>query len=175
MKKFEFTEATPLIQFIEKHREKIIGQRIRGVYCNMYFNPEMLDLSTDEPIAFLLDDYDIIIKYLFLSNMTVYVAESGSVKKDASLNFLYKDVPGSQNVRHYLNEETFPYAGCKIQDITVMPFSKAFEINPSTGEMRPDGGDYFSRITIHLDNGERLFLCAAPSICDGYLDVWFDW
>ena len=63
---------------------------------------------------------------------------------------------------------------CKIVDIQVNRFSEAFECNGATGEMRPDGGDYFSTIRICLDSGGSLCLCGVDSITDGYVEVWYE-
>ena len=61
---------------------------------------------------------------------------------------------------------------CKIIGVTVDRFSHAFECNPCTGEMRPEGGDYFSTIRLFLDSGTTLCFCGEDSISDGYMDMW---
>ena len=63
---------------------------------------------------------------------------------------------------------------CKVADITIERFSEEFEINGTTGETRPNGGDYFKTITVHIENGSRFYICGRDARDDGYLDVWDD-
>ena len=39
----------------------------------------------------------------------------------------------------------------------------AFECDAITGEIRPEGGDYFSVIRLHLDSGTVLYFCSADT------------
>ena len=95
------------------------------------------------------------------------------VKNDRSLNFLYRDIPGSCKLETWVHEdEEFPYIGNVIEDIDVDCFSSEFEINPSTRETRPKGGDYFSTITVYLDDDKEFYICAASPICDGGIEVY---
>ena len=164
---FEFYCAEPLLSFINQYRDRIIGQRIRRFYSSSPFG-EM----AETPVAFTLDDYSIVISYYFHSDMTVYVVDSQALENDLSLNFLFSDIPESRNVRQWIHEEEFPFIGQTISDIRVERFSHGFEINPSTGEARPDGGDYFSVITVVLSSGDLFHICAADTIFDGYIEVW---
>ena len=164
---FEFYNAEPLLSFIKQHRDRIIGQHIRHFYSSALFGG-----ITDTPIAFELDNYSVIISYFFYSDMDLYVVDSQSLRNDLSLNFLYRDTPGSRNVRYSISENEFPYIGEAITDIRINRFSHEFEINPSTGETRPDGGDYFSVITIVLSSGQEFNICAADTFFDGYVEIW---
>ena len=47
-----------------------------------------------------------------------------------------------------------------------------YEINPSSGTVRPDGGDYFKKITFNLSNIKKLCICAEDSETDGYCNIW---
>ena len=164
---FEFYNAEPLLAFIKQNRDRIIGQHIRHFYSSAPFG-EM----SDTPLAFELDDYSIVLSYYFYSAMDLYVVDSQSLRKDLSLNFLYRDIPESRNLRYRISEVEFPYIGQAITDIRLVRFSHEFEINPSTGETRPDGGDYFSVITIVLSSSQEFNICAATTICDGYIEIW---
>ena len=168
MKTFSFKEASPLLEFIEKYRGQIIGKTIKKFYSTDYYGE-----LTPSPIAFSLDGFDLILCYLIYSDLTLWVAKEGAVEKDRQLRMIYPNDPIGH--RSFLNEdEEFPYSGQKIADIEIERFSSAFEINPCTEEMRPEGGDYFKKITIHLESGKKFYLCAAPTAYDGYFSVWDD-
>ena len=166
-KRFEFDTAEPLMMFINQHKGRIEGQHIRHFFSSAAFG-EM----ADSPLAFELDDYSIVISYYFYSAMDLYVVDSQSLKNDLSLNFLYRDNLGSRNLSQWISEEAFPYIGQAIKDIRIDRFSHEFESNPSTGETRPDGGDYFSLITVVLTSGQEFNICASDTICDGYIEIW---
>ena len=165
--KYVFYNAKLLLSFLDQHRSKIVGQHIRHFYSGAPFGE-----TSDVPVAFELDDFSIIISYYFYSDMTIYIIDTQMLKDDLSLNFLYKDVPESCKLEEWVREEEFPHVGQKILDIRIKQFSHEFETNPATGETRPDGGDYFSVITVVLSNGEEFHICAADSICDGYIETW---
>ncbi len=166
-REFNFYNAEPLISFIAQHKDRITGQRIRNFYSSAPFGE-----WSETPVAFELDDYSVVIDYLCYSDMTLYIVESQELKNDLSLNFLYRDVPESRNVRLWVKNVDFPFIGDAISDIHVKRFSHEFEINPSTGETRPNGGDYFSVITVFLSSGQEFCVCAVDSFFDGYIQVW---
>ena len=167
-KKFNFLDATSFITFIDDNKDKIIGQKICKYYSDGFFGSFACG-----PVVFELENFSVIIRYSFYSDITIYVANKEMVINDNSLNFLYKDIPESRNLKTWVGEdEKFPYIGRKIADIAIRRFSSKFEINPSTGETRPEGGDYFSTITVYLDNNEEFYICAASPMCDGGIEVW---
>lgn len=167
IQRFTFVEAGPLLQFIRKNRTKIVGQHIRGFYSAAPFGS-----ISSSPVVFELDDYCLIMAYYWYSDLTVYIVNAKVLKRDLSLNFLYKEIPESRNLTNWVWKEDIPYIGQEITDICVKCFSRSFEINPSTGERRPDGGDYFSVITFMLSDNDEIHICAAPPTCDGYVEVW---
>lgn len=170
MKEFSFLEATPLINFIEKNKNKIIGNTIRKFYSSSYFG----DLSS-QPIAFSLDGFDIILTYFYYSDLKINIVESGAVQKHPDLDFLHEGAPSVYKPTYTaMEDEFFPYANCKISDISIERFSKAFEINPVTEEMRPEGGDYFKTITVYLENGKKFYISGMSADYDGYVSVWDD-
>ena len=168
LKKFEFTDATSFLAFLDEKIDKVIGQKICRYYSDGFFNSFACG-----PVVFELENFSVIIRYSFYSDITIYVVDKEMVINDKSLNFLYKDTPESSKLETWVHEdEEFPYVGNTIEDIHVKCFSQEFEINPSTGETRPEGGDYFSTITIYLENDKEFYICAASPMCDGGIDVW---
>ena len=75
----------------------------------------------------------------------------------------------SEVCRYKLNIED-----TKIVDYELESFHDEYEINPSTGETRPEGGDYFKQISFILDNDNKLCICAEDSEVDGYCDTWVE-
>ena len=168
---YEFKTWTDFSDFIKDNKDSIVGQRINGLYWNGGMGCGM----SDGPIVFLLDKICICMEYYLLSDIVIYTFSQQQLNADMTLNFLYKDIPESRNVKHFVwLDETLPLRGRKIKDISLCKFSHKFEINPSTGETRPDGGDYFSTIVCNLDNGWKLCICAEAAIYDGYVDVWIE-
>ena len=168
LKKFNFLDATSFITFINNNKDKIVGQKICRYYSDGFFGSFACG-----PVVFEFENFSVIIDYCFYSDIDIYVANKEMVINDNSLNFLYKDIPESRNLETWVHEdEEFPYIERTIVDIDISRFSSEFETNPSTGETRPEGGDYFSTITVYLDNNEEFYICAASPICDGGIDVW---
>ncbi len=167
-KEYSFTEAAPLLQFIDGNREKIIGQHILGYYSSAPFH-EM----AEGPVAFELDDYSIVIDYRFLSDVVISIVDSHTLKNDMHFPCSYTNPLEESQEKLWADQMTdFPYVGEMITDIQVTRFSEGFEINPSTEERRPDRGDYFSVIKVLLTNGEFIDICAASAEYDGYIEVW---
>lgn len=166
-KKFEFMDATSFLGFLDKNKDKIIGQKI----CRYYSDGAFGGFACG-PVVFELENFSIIVRYSFYSDITIYIVDKEMVRMDRSLNFLYRDIPETCKLETWVWEEEFPYIGSAIEDIDVMRFSQKFEINPSTGETRPEGVDYFSKITIYLDDDKEFYICAAPPMCDGGINVW---
>jgi hypothetical protein len=165
--KCTFIEASPLLEFINQYKDNIIGQRI----CNFYRDNYLGGVS-DGPMVLEFEKFSLIIHYYWYSDLTLYAVAPEKIREDMSLNFLYRDIWESRNVCYWVQAMPFPYIGSSITAVEVERFSEEFEINPSTGETRPAGGDYFSKITIHFENGGKFYFCAADSICDGYMEVW---
>lgn len=164
---FTFTEASPFISFIENHKNCIVGKCIKAFYS---LNP--FGQCTDEPLAFEFGSFVLLLHYYYYSNLTVNIIDSALFHSDETLHFLYRDIPESRNVHHYIKKRDFPYIDQKIADIAVEQLSEAFEINAATGQTRPDGGDYFRKITVQLENGKCFYICAADAEFDGYLEIW---
>lgn len=172
MKEYTFREATSLLDFLERSRDKIIGQHINGFYSDVPVEPFGM-VSTSSAFVFELDNYSIILLYFWYSDLNLYVVNTQELKKDLSLNFLFKDIPYSRNLTYYVNRQDFPFAeGHVINDIQKKRFSDEIGTNPSTGETRPAGGDYFSTIEVFLDNGEVIHICAENAYEDGYMLMW---
>lgn len=167
MQHVRFTEAEPLLRFLESNRDKIVGNTIRKFYSTTYFG----DL-TAAPVAFSLDGFDIVFEYFYYSDLHLHIAASGAVDNDHTLAFVYEGK--TYRPSYHVCEEDFPYLDRQITDIEIARFSHAFEINPCTEEMRPEGGDYFSTITVHLDNGEHFYISGMSAAYDGYMSLWDD-
>jgi len=163
---FDFKLATPLLEFIEKYKDKLIGQTVTSYYRDIYTG------ASEQPAVFVLNDYALVIHYFWLSWMEVNVVDKDSFFADTTLNFLYRHTPGSRKLWFDilpLNDADF--VGEKITDITVNRFSFEHETHPALGGIRKQGGDYFGEITVHLTNEKSFSFCGEDAIFDGYMDV----
>lgn len=164
---FEFTEAEPLVECIEKYKDKLAGRQITHYYRDRQTGKGV------SPAVFVVGDMAITVSYMWYSWLTVTVVDKERFFADTSLNFLYKDIPGSSNV--WYDEYPFDdmgFIGGQIKDIIVRRFSDKHMTHPSLGRVRPEGGDYFSKITVQMSNGKDFYICGADAIFDGYMDVW---
>ena len=179
MKEYNFIEATPLLYFIEKNQDKIIGTHLKNLYINIWPRHGRCDILED-PIVLDFDCFLIAIDYLVPSNMDITI---GSREEMMGINRI-ADVLSIKDRRidYYSENDYYPgffnpikkeeIENCKVVKIDVERFSSAFECDPCTEEIRPEGGDYFSTIRIYLDSGLALCFCGADSILDGYIEVW---
>lgn len=174
MKNFNFVEAIPFINFIKANENKLIGSKLKKLHT-LYWPQQSYEHMTDEPIVMEIDDYCVCICYFVPSDIEIFVGKKKEIEK--SQTFL--NVMNIRNIVHDYYDEEFGVGvkkelieNCVINKIEVERFTEAFECNPITEEVRPDGGDYFSTIRIYLDSGVILCLCGAESICDGYTYIW---
>jgi len=163
-----FKEATPLIEFINKNKSKIINQSIKGIYItgNPLFSRGEKYAWSDTPVILIIGDYEIIIDYMFYSDIDIMIKplENSMTEYEKEYEYgslLFKSKP-------YWNAPD----NLEIADIEITRFSSEFEINPSTCETRPEGGDYFSVVAFRLKDNRRLCICAQDSFSDGYVDIW---
>ena len=170
MKEFRFDEATPLIEFIENNKHRIVGQTLQ--FFHNAFWPDLYreNVMSDEPIIIELDDYCLLINYLLLSDITFFIGSKEEIIQ------LY----GAERIMTLRDKihDFFDYGvrkdlieGRKIIDIGVERFSHAFEYTIQ-GDERPDGGDYFSAVKFFLDSGLILCIRGDDAISDGYVRVW---
>lgn len=89
-------------------------------------------------------------KYMWIQNLNIQEKEFNNTKFELDLDV--------KNAR--------------IKDFEIERFSEEYEVNPSSGTVRPDGGDYFKSITLNLSNGKKLCICTQDSVVDGYCDIW---
>ena len=174
MKTYSFTEATMLMNFIDENKENIIGCVLKQFHTKYWPQYGRRSLS-DIPVVLELPNCCIAINYLIYSDIEIVIGTKDELERN-------EEIANVINIRNeiidYYSEE-FEMGvkkelieSCKIVDIQIERFSEAFECNGATGEMRPDGGDYFSTIRIYLDSGVVLCLCGVDAISDGYVEVW---
>lgn len=175
MKTYHFIKAEPLLAFIEKYREKIVGQTLKHFDSDLWLLANNQHHSSDEPVILELDDYYIAIYYFLTSDLKICIGKKEEIEKDRKVAYT---MGWRSYVFDYYGEEFGVgekkelIEGCKVIDITVERFSTAFECDAVTGKMRPDGGDYFSTIRIYLDSGKKICLCGESALCDGYVSIW---
>lgn len=164
---FEYTEAKPLMECIEQYKDKLIGQRIKHYYRDNRTG------TGEAPAVFIVGDMAIIVSYFRYSWISVTVVDKEDFDADSSLNFLYKDVPESRNLRYdEYQYDDMGFINGSIKNITVERFSDEHETHPSLGGVRPKGGDYFGTITVQMSNGKEFCICGEDALLDGYMNVW---
>ena len=174
MKEYCFTEATPLIEFLDRNQSKIIGRRLKNFYIEVW--PEYgRRVLSDRPVVLELEDCFIVINYLIPSDISMLVGTRNEVAQDKDVDEMIHIKDGfsdyyNQKFCHGVKKEEIE--NCRITKVEVQKFSCAFECNPITEEIRPEGGDYFSTIRLYLDSGSILCFCGADSMTDGYIEVW---
>ena len=152
LRRYDFEEAQPLIDFLSQNRDKIVGQKICRFYTDCDWHQSF------EPFVMELEQFSVIINYRQRSRISLHIANSQQLQEHLQ-NWLWE-------------QEDFPYLGFTIEGVDVSRSANAVETNPSTGAARPAGGDYFTTVTVRLCGGTRFFICAMPSFCDGGTDIW---
>ena len=174
MKEYDFNEATPLIDFFNKNQEKIIGSRLKRFYGGDW--PAYGSYrSSDLPIVLELDDIFVVVHYYFVSDIGIIIGTKDEVSQNENIHYMINKLERIIDYRERgfaRDAKQEEIENCKIIKITVNQFSSAFECNPVTEEIRPDGGDYFSTIRLYLDSGTVLCFCGEDSMADGYITVW---
>ena len=172
---FHFDEATPLLSFLEQHREYIVGHTLNAIYAKCMYTKSM-----DENMVFLsMDDYCIGIEYLWESDLSILIAD----QKDFEIDREIHNDSGHKNVHFHSHlpevRDVYtdwcvwtPGMNQKIVDIKVERFSHKF--NSYGDDIRPEGGDYFSAIRLILEDGTKLCFRGLDAITDGYIDVWME-
>ncbi len=172
MQRYSFSEATGFLVFIEKHFDMLVGHVLAELFTDRWplINHEII---TDEPIILRIDDCYIVINYFIPSDIELIIGS-----KEEIAQYDGNGIINTKNVfTDYYNEEFSDgipknlIEGCLIQNIELERFSKSFECNIQ-GDVRPDGGDYFSTIRFFLDSGTILCLCGSSSKDDGYCRIW---
>ena len=74
MKKFHFREATPLIEFIEQHRNQIVGHPLNELLTH-YWPVKNRKVISDELVVLKLDNYCLVVDYVFYSDLTLIVCD----------------------------------------------------------------------------------------------------
>ena len=160
-KEFEFETAQELIDCLEKNKEYWQGKKVTAFYRD-----SLSSSWTDDCVAFLLDKYVIILNYHFLS-----LAYGEIVPKEKFLADINNGGWGKYSWGELALRNELFFIGEPIRKIKIGRFSREFEINASTGETRPQGGDYFGEILITLDSGRVLRIVAEDAEFDGYMDI----
>ena len=171
MQVFDFTEAEPLLRFIESHSKEIIGHAIKSFYIDIWPMLGRDDIS-DEPVVLEMDNGCIQFTYLVYSDLTITVGSIDEIRQDYRVDGVMKRRDRIKNYFDYdgsVKKEDIE--GRTVINITVDRFSHEFDYNIQ-GDLRPEGGDYFSTIRLHLDNGMCLCFCGEDAIMDGYVRVW---
>ena len=184
---FRFDEATPFLEFIDQFRDRIVGHTLKACYINLdCFGEHDIDewghtnRTVSEGVSFfILDDICIGLKYHFLSHADIIICEEEDFKviddnyrdNEKLVAFLW-GIPGI--VDEYSNcltwDPELPAMNQKIVDISIGRFSQGYEDSSSTE--RPDGGDYFSWISLALEDGTEVIARAMNAVYDGCMELY---
>ena len=175
-KEFRFDEATPLLQFIDRYRDRIVGHTLKACYVDGFLYVKFDGAS--RPVFLVLDDSCIGIEYLYPGHATIITAEesdfeiTGEILNDTRYKMItfHSRIPGRDDDGLLWCSE-MPAMNQKITDISIGRHSNKYEDYPNSE--RPEGGDYFSWIKLTLEDGTELNINAEDSLMDGYVDVWF--
>ena len=164
-----FDTRNELVEFLKMHKKEIVGQKIKCIY-SAYGYIETLD---DWPIILSFSEYMVAVEYMYLSDIVLHILP---------VDFFHRFKNAPQQTEFfdsdfYLSYEddvakNFTSNNTAVENISVKAFSYGHYRDSVSDEFRPEGGDYFSTIKLHLQNGMRLCICGKDSVHDGYMDVW---
>ena len=171
MIKSTFTEAESLLGFLEKHKSKIVGHKLKHLFANYWPEKGRYSLS-DEPFIIELDDCFIMIQYLIPSDITFFIGSEEEIRPiDEGILDIKERLVDYYVEEFERGEKKEDIEDNVILDVSVERFSHAFEYNIH-GDMRPEGGDYFSTIRLHLESGKSLCFVGDEALADGYIRYW---
>ena len=116
------------------------------------------------------DSIAVKIDYFFFSDLSIHIIDKESFYKGEWTSELlgWHQVPSDQ-FPYEKDEDMSHLEGQPITEFIVERFSDEFEIDGSTGCVRPAGGDYFASVYLMLGNtGFRI--CGNDSMADGSMD-----
>ena len=176
MVNYRFYNATELINFLESNKSRYEGKVLKEVYtdfgnCYIPFRRQL----TDNPVILQIDDLYVAVNCYVPSDLNIIAGKFDDVYDysderwvlDNSLDcddepvHEFMDRPPASDIKNH-----------KIVSVDVKRFSDEFDIDYARGVCRPNGGDYFSTISITLDNGVKICICGADAMCDGYIELW---
>lgn len=176
MNVYSFTEAQPLMDFIASHYNEIVGHTIEKLYIDYWPGLGLFKHSmSDEPVVLEMDNGCIWLTYLDFSDLTINTGSKEELQQDELVEYVMRLRDEIINYFEYDDDSVKKedIEGRTVTDISVDRFSSAFEYNIQ-GDMRPEGGDYFLTIRLHLDNGMRLCFCGSDAGSDGYICSWVE-
>lgn len=159
IKEYKFDNRTDICNFIESIKDIVIGKNIKTAY-SIY---GMWGDTGEWPVVMVFDDFAVGISYEIVNKALIEIVPEELLSDYVdSFDGMLQEAEG------------FPFKGKSVERISVNGFSKSYETNGATGARAPEGGDYFSTIRFHMENGIDLCLCGASAICDGWMDVWIE-
>ena len=172
MKEYHFIEAEPLVQFIKRNQTEIIGHTLKNLYTE-YWPDKGRYVISDMPVIIEMDNCIWIVNYFVPSDIHIKVCKKAEIEDEDEKRILtIKDeIIDYYGEEFNLGEEKQMIENCILSDIKIERFSSEFEYNIQ-GDVRPNGGDYFSTIRLYLNSGKVLCFCGADSILDGYIEIW---
>ena len=172
MRTYHFTEAEELNAFIEGHKGKVIGCCVDQLFSESYFWPSHHTIWSDTPIVILFPDFYLKIIYLIPSDIEIIVGTKDEMADDEDIAYASRLSNNlTRRFQKKIGDDTNgSIENSLITDIQTERFSDEFEIN-TKGDVRPQGGDYFSTIRVILDSGKVLCFCGVDAEFDGYIEI----
>ena len=172
---YTFTEATPLVQWLEEHRDWFVGHRLERINMSPSISNGVLRL--EYPLFLVLDDHCICVDYMVVSELQLLTADRNDFLVGEECDaygkrevFFQSRLPEQDDLR-LLWDPRFPAMGQRIMDVRVERFSEGFE--DWEGDIKPDG-DYFSTLRFLLEDGTILCIRGEMPIDDRWMDVWLE-
>ena len=171
VKKYNFTNASDLIEFICKNTDLIKEEKVKSVYqtgaCSQFNIEDIKMCSSDESIVIEFNSYAILLDYMDISDIWMTIIDSENFYNGKLIiDSPYKDFFVPEKDDELTDFRVFDQ---EITDVLVERFSHSFDIDPSGTEKAIEGGDYFASIIVMMgDIG--LYVCAEEALFDGYMD-----
>ena len=172
---YKFDEATPLQNFIDTYRDRIVGHVLKA--CYVEFGLYVYNDDASSSVFLILDDLCIGIEYLYRGHVSIFTADETDFEftgddpdEPAEKRIIFHSrLPGIDD--SYVSWRTdMPAMNQIVTGIQIERHSERYEDYPNS--WRPEGGDYFSSISLTLEDGTKLYICGQDADSDGYTMVW---
>ena len=154
-REFKFDEATPLLAFIDKYRDRIVGHVIKACYTDMGIY--VRDDDGSQPVFLILDDLVIGIDYLYRGHVSIFTAEESDFEPEdrtedsGTRDFIFHSRISGRYDAYVSWYPDMPAMGQRVKDVVIGRHSDRYEDYPNSE--RPEGGDYFSWFEVILEDG----------------------
>ncbi len=143
--KIEFYEASTLISFIKDNTDRIISNRLLGIYTvsnEMWYGSHIY--TTSRPLIFEFENFAVQVEYYVHSKLKLTIVDRDSFLEGELTRCILGYQEMLKNPQPFRKAEISNLVETeRIQGIEIGRFNEEHTVDASSVAVRPSGGDYF--------------------------------